>query len=160
MQRRDVKLRQVYAAPMGVGGIPELLLRLTQDILFAYVKEQLKSFDVVSSQFHGVGAERPTTTRIIPLAKVQDGAAPAARYVSHERLSSAAVREFLYITMYDLLLDALASEYGARLVATQSAEKWLKDRSSGLRQHLLATRREASTQEMIEIAGGARARSR
>jgi F0F1-type ATP synthase gamma subunit len=49
---------------------------------------------------------------------------------------------------------------GARLVATQSAEGWLDERAERLRRQLASTRREASTQEAIEIAAGARARLR
>lgn len=157
--RRRVEVRHIYAAPMSVRGIPELLLRLAQDILTMYAKEQLSSFEIISSRFGGVGAEHPTTTRILPFEAAPSDLAPAVPYVSRDHLASAALREFLYITIYDLLLDALAAEYGARLLATQSAEKWLKARTTRLRHHLAATRREASTQEMIEIAGGVRARA-
>ena len=79
------------------------------------------------------------------------------RYVEPDHFVSVVVREYLYVTLFDLLLDALASEHGARLVATQNAETWLDKRTERLRRYLMATRREASTQEMIEIAAGARA---
>ena len=84
----------------------------------------------------------------------------AARYAGRETFLAVAGRELLYITMYSVLLEALASEHGARLAATQSAEEWLDERAERLRRQLASTRREASTQEAIEIAGGARARSR
>jgi F-type H+-transporting ATPase subunit gamma len=115
-------------------------------------------FEVVSSRFSGVGADRPATTRLLPVDIHPAPGAPATRYVDPDRLAAVAVREGLYITLYDLLVDALASEHGARLVATQSAERWLDDRTGRLRRHLAAARREASTQETIEIASGARAR--
>jgi len=82
------------------------------------------------------------------------------RYVSSGHFASAAVREFLYITLYALLLDALVSEHGARLIATQAAEKWLDERSTSMERQLMGIRREASTQEMIEIIAGAGARER
>jgi F-type H+-transporting ATPase subunit gamma len=158
LARRDVEIRRVYGAPTSVRGITDLLLRLAEDILTTYVAERLSSFDIVSSRFGGVGIDRPISVRLLPLESKRLEKAPAARYVSPERLASAAIREFLYIILYDLLLDALASEHSARLVATQSAEKWLDERTERLRRHLAATRREASTQEVIEIAAGARAR--
>jgi F-type H+-transporting ATPase subunit gamma len=158
--RRDVEVRRFYAAPTSVRGITDLLLRLAEDVLETYVAERLASFDIVSSRFGGVGVDRPTTVRLLPLESKRSEAAPKVRYVSTARLASAAIREYLYIVLYDLLLDALASEHSARLVATQAAEKWLEERTDRLRHHLAATRREASTQEVIEIAGGARARAR
>jgi F-type H+-transporting ATPase subunit gamma len=133
---------------------------LAEDLLRAYVTERLASFDIVSSRFGGVGIDSPTSVRLLPIETKHFDGAPTVRYVSTGRLASAAVREYLYIVLYDLLLDALASEHSARLVATQAAEKWLDERTDRLRHHLAATRREASTQEVIEIAGGARARAR
>jgi F-type H+-transporting ATPase subunit gamma len=127
-------------------------------MLSAYVNERLSSFEVVSSRFEGIGAERPTVTRLLPLEAKHAERAPKARYVPRDHLSAAAAREFLYIVLYDLLLDALASEHGARLLATQSAESWLDDRRGALERRLAASRRETSTQEMIEIAAGARVR--
>jgi F-type H+-transporting ATPase subunit gamma len=160
LHRQRVETRTVYSGPASVRGIPELLLRLAEDVLTIYVRERLSSLEVVSSQFGGVGAELPTCTRLLPLEAVRAEQEPASFYVSSAYLASAAVREFLYITIYDLLLDSLASEHGARLLTTQSAEKWLEARTNRLRRHLAATRRETSTQEVIEIAGGARTRAR
>ena len=158
--RREVAVSRFYAAPTSVRGITNLLLRLAEDLLRAYVTERLASFDIVSSRFGGVGIDSPTSVRLLPIETKHFDGAPTVRYVSTGRLASAAVREYLYIVLYDLLLDALASEHSARLVATQAAEKWLDERTDRLRHHLAATRREASTQEVIEIAGGARARAR
>jgi F-type H+-transporting ATPase subunit gamma len=160
LARRDVKVSRLYAAPTSVRGITDLLLRLAEDVLQTYVAERLASFDIVSSRFGGVGIDRPTSVRLLPLESKRSQPAPTVRYVSTEHLASAAVREYLYIVLYDLLLDALASEHSARLVATQAAERWLEERTNTVRLHLAATRREASTQEVIEIAGGARARAR
>lgn len=158
--RRGVALRRVYAAPTGVRGLTDLLLRLAEDIAAAYVDERLSSFDMVSNRFGGVGVDRPRSARLLPLESPRAGRPPPSRYESPRRLASAAARELLYISLYDLLLDALASENGARLVATSSAEKWLDERIERLRRRLAAAHREASTQEVIEIAAGARARAR
>jgi len=158
LARRDVEVNRSYGAPASVGGITGLLLRLAEDVLTRYATERLSRFDIVSSRFGGVGLVQPTSVRLLPFEPTRPGVARSARYVHPDSFASAAIREFLYITLHDLLLDALASEHGARLVATQSAEQWLEKRTERLRRHLAATRREASTQEMIEIAAGARAR--
>jgi len=154
--RRGVEVQKIYAAPMSVRGIPALLLRLAEDILTTYVKEQLSSLDIVSSIFFGVGADEPQSERVLPFVSAPAEPMPAVRYVSHERLARAVLQESLYITIYGLLLDALASEYSARMVATQTAEKWLRERAERLRRHLASAHRERSTQEIIEIAAGAR----
>lgn len=160
LARRDVGVDRAYGAPASLQGITDLLLRLTEDILNAYVATRLSCFEVVSSRFEGVGVDRPTITRLLPFGAARVEVTAAARYAGRETFLAVAVRELLYITMYSVLLEALASEHGARLAATQSAEEWLEERAERLRRQLASTRREASTQEAIEIAGGARARSR
>jgi F-type H+-transporting ATPase subunit gamma len=160
LARRGVAMGRVYAAPTSVHGITEVLLRLAEDVLTLYVDERLSSFEVLSNRFGGVGVDRSTAVRLLPLESKRAEHPPPARYGSPDHLASAAAREFLYAFLDDLLLDALASENGARLVATQSAEKWLDERTERLRRRIAAAHREASTQEMIEIAAGARARER
>lgn len=159
LARRNIEVGRSYGAPTSVRGITDLLLRLAEDVLTTYVTEQLSSFDIMSSRFEGAGIARPTSVRLLPVTSNRSASAKSARYVSQDRFASAAIREFLYIILYDLLLDALASEHGARLIATQSAEKWLKESMERLRRHLASMRHEANTQEIIEIASGARGRS-
>jgi len=156
--RRDVAIAKTYDGPTSVLGIPGLLLSLAEDVLTAFANESLSSFDIVSSRFGGVGKASPATVRLLPIEPGTPRLRRQARYVEEDHFATSVVREFLYITIYDLLLDALASEHGARLAATEAAQTWLDEQTERLRRHLMATRREASTQEMIEISAGARAR--
>jgi F-type H+-transporting ATPase subunit gamma len=164
LARQGIEVARTFGAPTSTRGVPALLLQLAEEALDTYVGHGLSRLDVVSSRFGGVGVETAVVAQLLPFPpaspdqKASNGRVPRARYVGSEHLASVAAREFLYIALYDVLLDALASEHGARLVATQSAESWLDERTSGLRRHLAAARREASTQEMIEIVAGARAR--
>jgi F-type H+-transporting ATPase subunit gamma len=160
LRRQGGELHQVYAAPNSVRGAHEALLKLAQHILEAYIDSGCSGFDVVSSRFRGVGAFHIAITQLLPVEISPSPEAPAPRYASSDHLAAVALRELLYITMVELLLDALASEHGARLVATQSAEQWLEERIAHMRRRLSAARREASTQEVIEISAGARARRR
>lgn len=160
LERRGVELRKTYGGPTSVRGIPGLLLDVAEDLLSAYASEDLSSFEIIASQFAGVGRSAPRSYRLLPFEAPVTAACPPVRYVDFDQFSTAALREFLYIGLYDLLLDALASEHAARLIATQSAEKWLDERAERLNRELKASRRETSTQEMIEIAAGARGGSR
>jgi F-type H+-transporting ATPase subunit gamma len=156
--RHGTDVARTYTAPSSVHGVTEALLGLAQEVLTEYVTRDLSSLDVLSACFEGVGSYSPRFTRLLPVDAKASAHAPKTRYTGRERLAEVAVRELLYITMYELLLDALASEHGARLVATQSAEQWLAARIGRLSRELSSIRREASTQEVIEIALGARAR--
>ena len=156
--RRGCAITATYAAPTSVPGITRVLLPLAEEVLGTYLTERLSSFDIVSSRFLGVGSDLPGSVRLLPLSYESTEHAPTTRYVTREQLASAAAREVIFITLYDLLLDAMACEHSARLVATQAAQKWVDDRSTQLERQLASARREASTQEVLEIAAGARAR--
>jgi len=77
-------------------------------------------------------------------------------YVSRARLLTVALREFLYIVLFQILLDALAAEHSTRLVATGSAAEWLQTRIAETRRQLATSRRETSTQELLDIVSGSR----
>lgn len=158
LSRQGILPERTYAAPASARGITKLLLPLAEDILTAYVTADMAALDIVSSRFEGVGAHRPVCTRLLPMEPARPDRLAATPYVSRSRVEAVAARERLYITLYDLLLDALASEHGARLLATQAAGEWLDQRIGRLRRHWISARREAGTQEVIEIAAGARAR--
>jgi F-type H+-transporting ATPase subunit gamma len=158
LTRRGVELSRVYDAPTSARGITPFLLRVAEDLLTVYVGENLSSLNIVSTRFEGVGMHTPKALQLLPLDVDRSDHAPPIRYVSPTNLVFATIREYLYIVLYDLLLDALASEHGARLVATEAAGSWLDERVERVRRQLAATRREASTQEVIEIAAGARRR--
>jgi F-type H+-transporting ATPase subunit gamma len=161
LTRRGVEPLNVSGAPTSVKGITAVLLGLAERMLVLYVTHNLASFDVVSSLFEGVGASRPTVTRLLPIEPLaSDQDRPRRRYVSQQHITEAAVRELLYITLYQLLLDALAAEHGARLLATGAAGDWIDERTEHLRRSLAGARREAGTQEMLEIAAGSRGRRR
>jgi len=158
LRRRGVDVAAVYATPTSVEGITRALLPVAEALVSTYVERRLCSLDIVSSVFAGIGSHTPASVRLLPISAQVSATAPAARYVASDQLAVAAARELLYIRLYDLLLDALACEHSARLLATQAAERWLDERSEQLRRQLASTRREASTQEVLEIAAGARAR--
>jgi F-type H+-transporting ATPase subunit gamma len=158
LRRSAIDVQFPYGAPTSLHGIASLLLRLMEDVLEVHVARRMGSFDVVASRFDGIGVTHPVRVRLLPVAVEPSHAAPCPRYVSRETLASSVTREFLYITLYDLVLDALTCEHGARLLATEAAERWLERRADQVRSSLAATRRETSTQETLEIVAGSRAR--
>lgn len=158
LRRQGVSVDREYPAPTSVHGTTDTLLKLAQDVTGDYIRVDCSAFDILANRFQGVGVLDPSTTRLLPVEEQPVTGAPIPRYVSAERLVAVAVRELLYSILVEILLDALASEHGARLLATQAAEQWLDEHMTGLRRRLSAARREASTQEVIEIATGAHAR--
>ena len=79
--------------------------------------------------------------------------------MTRTHLDEVAERERLFIALHNLLLDAMASEHGLRLVATNAAGEWLDRELERARRQLGSLKREAATQEMLELVSGASARA-
>jgi F-type H+-transporting ATPase subunit gamma len=158
LTRAAAPVVRTYAAVTSVAGLAPMLLTLADDVLGEYVKGTFSTLFLISARFDGVGAFTPTTTRVLPMAPSSPPARRVVRtpYVTREHLGHIAAREYLYSTLYELLLDALASEHGMRLVSTQAAEEWLDARIAQLQRRIASVRRESSTQEVLEVAAGAR----
>ena len=157
LEQSGIKVSQTYASPSSVAGITRVLLGVAQEVLARYLEDEFFELDVVSARFDGVGAFTPVTTRVLPVIPGGPSAGiPASNYVSRRHLAAVALREYLYIILFEILVDALASEHSARLAATQSAEEWLKDRTAETKRLLASIRREVTTQEILDIVAGAR----
>jgi len=160
-ERAGTPVTRAYQAVTSVAGLTGLLLTLADDVLGDYLAGAFSALHVVSARFEGVGGFTPISTRVLPVTQERAVRRTAVtRYVSDAHLTRIAVREYLYSTLFALLLDALASEHGTRLVATQAAGQWLDSRVEIVRRQLSSARRESSTQEVLAVAAGARQRKR
>ncbi len=159
LKRAGVPIDRDYSAPTSVSGLTELLLRLAEDLLTDYLRGTFGELHVVSAQFEGVGKFTPTCTCLLPIAPpTSTSSMKPSCYVTPNHLVAIAVREYLYVRLFQAALDSLASEHGARLVATESAGQWLSEKSTAARRQLASIRREASTQEVLDIAASGRRR--
>jgi len=161
LARAGMAITRLYPAPTSVAGLTRLLLGLAQEILGAHLAGTFSSLHVVSARFDGVGAFTPVCAQVWPVPPVrQSDSLPPSPYVSRARLLTVARREFLYIVLWQILLDALTAEHSARLVATGSAAEWLQGRIAETRRLLAAMGREAATQELLDIVSGTRRQQR
>jgi F-type H+-transporting ATPase subunit gamma len=159
LARFNIKPQRLYKAPTSIDGLPSLLLQIAQDMLDDFARQVIGSLFVVSARFEGAGRFSPVVTRVLPISpSLSAEPLRPTNYQSHHHLTAVAVREFLYTTLHELMLDSLASEHGMRLLAAELARRWLDETSETVRCQLSATRREATTQEVLDIVAGSRPR--
>ena len=148
-----------YDTPASLDGLSHILLGLAQDVMEDYLAMKIGSLHVVSAGFEGVGHFAPLSTQVLPIDSVE-GTTPLRRspYIDVNDLTTVAAREYLYITLYEILLDALAAEHGMRLMAAESALEWLESTSTTTARRLANAKNEAATQELLDIVAGGRKR--
>lgn len=157
LARAAMTLKWTYHVPSSVDALPSLLLNVAQALLDDYSQQLMSRLDVVSARFEGAGRFSPVVTHLLPVEPIR--AAQSLRptsYQSDEHLVAVAVREFLYTILYEILLDSLAAEHGMRLLAAEAARQWLDEATETTRRQLAASRREATTQEVLDIVAGAK----
>ena len=148
---------RVVDAPPGVQGVTRSLLDLSEQLLEDMAALRIGSLSVFSARFDGVGVFTPVETQLLPIGGTpSDSPHAESRYASTTTRDAAAIREYLYTLLYEILLDALAAEHGMRLVASESAEHYLEESIDAAHRQLAAIRREATTQEVLDIVAGRR----
>jgi F-type H+-transporting ATPase subunit gamma len=151
----------VQPAPTSVTGLTSLLLPLVDTILSLRRAGELGSLWLVAARFEGAGEYCPVRVPILPVEAPADLPPLASSpYCDAEELRAVVIREYLYVSLYETLLEALASEHGKRLVTAESARSWLDERISTTRRLVKAIRRETSTRELLEVIAAARAARR
>lgn len=155
LARHKIQPRKTYAAPTSVDGLSSLLLNLAEDMLDEFAERRIGSLAVISARFEGAGHFKPVVTPVLPIQPRRVGnPLRSTTYQTFRHLAAVAAREYLYTTLYELLLDSLASEHGMRLIAAESARSWLEDTGRSVKQSLAAGRREIATQEVLDIVAG------
>jgi F0F1-type ATP synthase gamma subunit len=151
----------VDSAPASVGGLARVLLPLVDELVALRRRSGLGSLWLVAARFEGAGEYTPVRIPILPIARPA-GQPPLASspYCDAHHLREVVVREYLYASIYETLIEALASEHGKRLVTTESARSWLEERMSATRRMAAAIQRETSTQEVLEVVVASRAARR
>ncbi len=159
LARAGITSQRDYDAPASLDGLSQLLLQLAQDLLEDYTAERIGGLYVASARFDGIGHFTPVCTRLLPIAPIQ-ASTPLRRspYVASDHLRAVAVREFIYISLHEVLLDALAAEHGMRLTAAEAALQWIEGASTQTSRKLSASRSESATQELLDIVAGGKPR--
>lgn len=111
----------------------------------------------IYTNFINTMVQRPAKMTLLPLQLIkEDKAAPPAGYYifepSAERLAEALLPMYLEIEIYQLLLEAYASEQSARMVAMKNATDNANSLLQALTQGYNKARQAGITSEIIDIA--------
>ncbi len=166
LAKHSVQATREYAAPASVNGLPACLLEIAEDVVGEYSEDSITNLDVISARFTGAGKFAVATTNVLPISPNNRRTnhvstnATMYRYQSRQHLWQTVIREYLYITLYQLILESLVSEHGMRLVSAETARQWIEETEQSVRRQLSAARRENSTQEILDIVSASRKKNR
>jgi len=145
---------------------------IARTVIDDFVKQEYDEVYLAYTDFINTIIQKPTIRRLLPITPGPVESSVMRKYVSD--VPTHAAGEYIYepdaytvlntvlprfteLQIYQAVLEALASEHSARMVAMRNAT----DSANDLIDHLTLTyyraRQEAITKEMLDIAGGAEA---
>jgi len=115
---------------------------------------------VVYTSFRSAISQRPIYEKVLPVEQPQDAAAATTRYLvepSAAELVPVVMRSYVEAAILHALLEAEASEHGARMTAMDSATNNAIEMISRLTLEMNRARQATITKELMDIVGGAEA---
>jgi F-type H+-transporting ATPase subunit gamma len=134
-----------------------------------YLEGRTDQVFLIYTGFVNLLRQVPTTKLLLPLevagpeARVtafQPAAGPAPAYIyepSEEELIGQIVPRFTALQVFHAVMESLASEHAARMVAMQNATQNAVELGSALRLEYNKARQQAITSDMLDIVGGVEA---
>jgi F-type H+-transporting ATPase subunit gamma len=115
---------------------------------------------VIYSEFVNTLVQRPAVKRLLPVEPPNEAIEKQVDYTyepSQEEVMQDLLPRFVEVQLYQAILESIASEHSARMVAMRNATDNAKDLTRDLTLSYNKTRQANITKEVSEIASGAAA---
>lgn len=139
----------------------ENVQKASQAAIQAFRNKEFDAVEVVYSEFKNAATQRYASEQFLPIPKAQNsGNATKADFIfdpSKEELIAELMPKILNTQLYKAVLDANASEHGARMTAMDKASENANELLRNLKISYNRARQAAITTELTEIVSGAAA---
>jgi F-type H+-transporting ATPase subunit gamma len=155
--------REVVADFSDMGIRPELaqISALARVALDEFLSGRADEVHLAFTRFVNVLRQVPTLTRVLPIERAEiKHEGPPQVYIyepSAEQILAEVLPRFVEMQIYQALLEAIASEQAARMVAMRNATDNAKDLIESLTLLRNKVRQASITKEILDIVGGAEA---
>jgi F-type H+-transporting ATPase subunit gamma len=143
-----------------LGDYPRLadVLGIATNVINGFREGRYDEVYVVYSQFVNTLVQRPNVKRLLPIEPPNEAAEKMVDYTyepGQEEVMQELLPRFVEVQLYQALLEAIASEHSARMVAMRNATDNAKELQRDLTLSYNKTRQANITKEVSEIASGA-----
>jgi F-type H+-transporting ATPase subunit gamma len=133
-----------------------------QAAIQGYTNREFDAVEVIYSEFRNAATQRFVSEQFLPIAKAEKNESNSARAdfifdPNKEELIAELMPKILNTQLFKAVLDANASEHGARMTAMDKASENANELLKGLKLTYNRARQAAITTELTEIVSGAAA---
>lgn len=131
---------------------------VARELMARFIGGEIDRVEVVHSHFKSAARQEPVNEVLLPVElETAEETAPIADYIvepGREELLSALVPKVVEVRLFTALLDAVAAEHAARVLAMQVATDNATDLISELTLEYNKGRQQAITNELLDIMSG------
>ena len=154
--------KEVIAEFTHLGDRPSLMdtLPISHIVIEDYSKGAFDLVCLVYAQFVSTMVQRPCVQQLLPIEPASIPAVQNVEYIYEPRpeaVLSNLLPRFVEMEVYHAILESIASEQSARMVAMKNATDNATELIDGLTLLYNKARQEAITEELLDIAGGVEA---
>ena len=123
----------------------------------AYISGSVDKVFLSFAEFVNTTIQRPLMRQLLPLEIPESASSSSGQYFYEPDVISVLddlVPRYIETQIYQGLLEAVASEHSARMVAMQNATDNAKDMIEDLKLTMNKVRQETITKELLEVIGG------
>ncbi len=143
----------------GLGDSPSLIdiLPIATNVINGFIEGRFDEVQVVFTAFENTLVQRTQMRRLLPLEPVEQGSGSRVDYTyepDKDQLLNALLPRFVEVQLYAMILDSIASEHSARMMAMRNATDNAKDLVRDLTLSANKARQASITKEIAEISAG------
>lgn len=159
---RDFALRTglpLIAEVIGLGDAPGLIdiLPIATTVINTFTEGRTDEVQVIYTAFENTLVQRATMRRLLPMDPIEQGAGASVDYTyepDQESVLNSILPRYVEVQLYAMILESIASEHSARMLAMRNATDNAKDLVRDLTLSMNKARQAAITKELSEIAAG------
>ncbi len=157
--RRHVPVQATFTQPGDYPGIVKVQ-PMAKIVMDEFTRGDIDAAYIVFPRFVNTLTQRVTVEQLLPVvpAKVSGGQPEYIFEPSPEEILAALLPRYVEVQIYQALLETIASEHSARMIAMRNATDNAKDLISTLTLSYNKARQAAITREIAEITAGASTR--
>lgn len=156
-RRTDVSIRADFNE---LGDYPEYedILPVARVVIDDYLSGEVDRVFLVYPFFVNTVTQEPKVSQLLPVEPPQEEATSAVDYIyepGRESLLAELLPRYIEVQIYEAILEGIASEQSARMVAMRNATDAANEMVDDLTLTYNKTRQEQITKELLDIVGGA-----
>jgi F-type H+-transporting ATPase subunit gamma len=159
-RRRKIDAVERYQQ-IGSTAADQVAGEVTEKVITRFLREENDAVYILYSQFRSALSQVPTVEKLIPVTGAADESeGPMTEYLIEpgiEQLLSSLLPKIVEVGILRALLEAAASEHGARMTAMDSATTNAAEIMSHLTLQMNRARQAAITKELLEVVSTAEA---